>query len=645
MGMRTSAVAYFDVLSTLADVRIGPDGEIQEGGKVEKHLEGTLDALRRDGVGLGLIWLGGARVATGSDEAFRSTGLLRYFSMDPVVQRGEAVVSTLEYAAAAARRAHAPTDGGGLALMFVSGSAHARVQARTAGFLTSPHPILARAILRRRSPLRYLRIRVPPLLADTGWPETLRARGVAPLHVSADARGIAQVVAVADLATAAELDTLGFWVDRLGADDEPHVTEAYLLPEGDEGRSSHPPPDGRHGYASDEEAPGRVLASTHEGLLVSIAGGRSLSSYRFPLTPHAATKLLPALSLLNAAESRSRFAPNDPGCKVGSLSATVTHAEKLLLEAHIAPERMEEYIRRYSGANPLYGTKSICSRNLFHPHNAVAVQALLHDLGRIGEGQLNPCPVPFQHASDWYDNVEAKLEPHNRRGVVIVSAHLDSTAAESAEYDHRSDPAPGADDDASGVAGVLCAAAALLALAQADAGRDRHEIRFVLFNGEEEQRAGSAEYAKMAGEGGVPIIAVFQMDMIGYDVLEPPTFQIHAGYQHDSGVQKCSKVLSRLVKDLVPGVVGARLKPQRWPNDLVFKDPAEGLSDHSSFHRHKFAACLISEDLDDEPRLVQPAEKNPCWHRRGDVAAKVNFCYAADIARTVAAAAWVVATR
>jgi len=61
---------------------------------------------------------------------------------------------------------------------------------------------------------------------------------------------------------------------------------------------------------------------------------------------------------------------------------------------------------------------------------------------------------PFRHEGRALDNVEAEL-PGELDELVLVTAHLDSTAAFSAGYDPVRDPAPGADDDASGTVGVL----------------------------------------------------------------------------------------------------------------------------------------------------------------------------------------------
>jgi Zn-dependent M28 family amino/carboxypeptidase len=91
------------------------------------------------------------------------------------------------------------------------------------------------------------------------------------------------------------------------------------------------------------------------------------------------------------------------------------------------------------------------------------------------------------------------------RGVVLVTAHLDSVNLAG-----PAEPAPGADDNASGSAGVLALARAL---ADHPAARD---LRMILFGGEEQGLLGSLEHvAALSPEERAGIVAVVNMDMIG----------------------------------------------------------------------------------------------------------------------------------
>jgi hypothetical protein len=90
------------------------------------------------------------------------------------------------------------------------------------------------------------------------------------------------------------------------------------------------------------------------------------------------------------------------------------------------------------------------------------------------------------------------------RGLVLVTAHLDSVNVSGFRA-----AAPGADDNASGSAGVL-------AIARALAGRStEHDLRLVLFGGEEQGLFGSTQYVSgLNAAERARIIAVINMDMI-----------------------------------------------------------------------------------------------------------------------------------
>ncbi len=91
------------------------------------------------------------------------------------------------------------------------------------------------------------------------------------------------------------------------------------------------------------------------------------------------------------------------------------------------------------------------------------------------------------------------------RGLVVVTAHLDSINLAGG----TSALAPGADDNASG-------SAAVLELARVLAGvRSRHDLRLILFGGEEEGLFGSRQYvATLAPTDRARLAAVLNMDMI-----------------------------------------------------------------------------------------------------------------------------------
>ena len=129
--------------------------------------------------------------------------------------------------------------------------------------------------------------------------------------------------------------------------------------------------------------------------------------------------------------------------------------------AKITPATMMERIERYSGVRPLTGTDPvrIRSRHLANldGDNQRVVAALADELEKIGQGRLKVRLVQFSHRGISLHNVEAELAGAGPE-LVLVTAHLDSTAADNSDFDEAHGAAPGADDDASGVAAVLAAA-------------------------------------------------------------------------------------------------------------------------------------------------------------------------------------------
>ena len=120
--------------------------------------------------------------------------------------------------------------------------------------------------------------------------------------------------------------------------------------------------------------------------------------------------------------------------------------------------------------------------------------------------------VMVEGSPSW--NVIAEREGHatGERGVVLVTAHLDSININGGP----AAPAPGADDNGSGSAGLI-----EISRAFRD-HRGEHDLRFILFGGEEEGLFGSKRYvADLPDEERSRILAVVNMDMIG--VLNAPT--------------------------------------------------------------------------------------------------------------------------
>lgn len=631
MDGRTGAVVFFDIGDTLASVEISSSGDTIVRLLVYPYVPGVLAALRDRGARLGIISDRGPFPADEVNRALQEAGLSGLFDPELVIYGRKDTSLIFERAAALARTPDRR--------VFVGEDPGERAHAVEAGYAVAPHPRLAVPVLEEQTRLRYVRITVPPEHAGEPWRAQLRDRPVVPLHV-AGASGTT-LYAVATSAAAAQLDDLGFWVDRLGGENEPLVADLYLLRDDRQLGSGFLTLDGNSTEVLETAATTpNVLASTAEGLFVAVPGRTSVETLHFPAALHGHhLKLTPATQLLEDVGVPAGFA----AVPSRLAAATLDSAEKAILDSMIDGERVTGHVERYTGARPAAdGGVLIASRHIHHADNAAAVATLVADLERIGAGRLTVRRHRFTHEGRPLDNVEAELPGDGLDGVVLITAHMDSTGARHPGYRPTTDPAPGADDDGSGVAGVLAAAEAVMALDSA-MQVPRRTTRFVLFNAEEHGLVGSRAYARDQALAGTPIVAALQLDMIGYDVVPARTFEVHAGFTPAPDVEARSVALAQTVVDLLPQISSELSTPQIYPR-AGSGDPAERRSDHYSFQLHGYAACLVSEDLfpgpgDDAP----PEEMNPNYHLPTD--ATINAGYAADIARLVTAAGWVAATR
>ena len=658
----SNCVVFFDIGDTLASVRVGPNDNIEL--TPFRGVPEVLQKLRAHGAKLGIISNRGNIPEQNVNNELQRTGLLQYFTRQFIIYGPKDSPLIFEQAAAVVRQSIATHEWLRTVLMFVGEDATERAHARAVNYLVAPHPSLAYNVLMRSGPLRFLRIRVPNIAGDIAgeqsWQNQLLNLSVVPVHTSAAGNGCtAEVYAIADSATAATLDDLGFWVDRLGSEDEPLTSDLYILKDDRQKETGFLDPGGNSSdFFSESTSARRVLTSTSEGLFVAVPAGRSVESYHFAAARHGHNlKLLPSPTLLEptnleenerlsdtVAAAEALLADTGAGAEAEAegeaFAPLLTDSQKAIFTQSITANAIKQDVERYTGVRPVHGTTTVSSRHIHHPSNAAAVNALVRDLTQIGGGRFNVRTHTFTHEGRNHQNVEAILAADGLPGVVLVTAHMDSTGSRQAGYRASTDDAPGADDDASGVAAVLSTARALLAM---PTSIRRREIRFVLFNAEEHGLIGSRAYARAQALINAKIVAVFQMYMIGFDLNPGRSFELHFGFSPAPGVQQRSANLAKLIKTLIPEVSPTLPSPQLYPSANQ-TDPAESRSDHYSFQREGYAACLASEDFFVGPNGNSPApDPNPNYHLPADKA--VNSLYAADITRAVAAAAWIASTR
>jgi len=242
-------------------------------------------------------------------------------------------------------------------------------------------------------------------------------------------------------------------------------------------------------------------------------------------------------------------------------------------------------------------------------------------------------------------NVAATLQgtdPANAGRIYLVSGHYDSR---NSDNDNVTDPAPGANDDASGTA-VSLECARVLSKYKFPA-----TIVFLAVAGEEQGLYGSAHYAAAAKAAKLDIEAVLNNDIVGgnrtpHDTMQQPQWVrvfsegvpaaatpdeiklIRAtGMEDDSPSRQLARYIREVAQQYVPAFDPKLVsRPDRYLRG----------GDHLSFNEQGFPAVRFTEYREDynhqhqTPRFEKGIEY-------GDLAKFVDFTYVANVARVNAA--------
>ncbi len=160
---------------------------------------------------------------------------------------------------------------------------------------------------------------------------------------------------------------------------------------------------------------------------------------------------------------------------------------------------------------------SFQSRHPLHPGHAKAVAYLMEQLSAIPGVVVQDVPTAYNGVR--LDNILATIAPPGPRpeGFVdvagMICAHYDSTANRTPGWRPAIDPAPGADDNATGAAALLEYARVLAA----DRASLRMPIVLAFFDGEEYFFKGSLAYLQSLPPN--PFRWVINIDMVGFNPL------------------------------------------------------------------------------------------------------------------------------
>jgi hypothetical protein len=217
-----------------------------------------------------------------------------------------------------------------------------------------------------------------------------------------------------------------------------------------------------------------------------------------------------------------------------------------------------------------------------------------HRRSRIGEGVLGEYVMR---------NVVATLpgKGPNKARIYLAAAHYDSISSKTPGWEEnwRTLPAPGASDNASGVAEIL-EAARLLSQHDFD-----FTIQFVAFSGEELFLFGSRHYAERVKERGEQIAGVLNFDLLGHD--EDGVLDIHV-----LGDEQSQWLVNAFARVAERYNIPAEL---RLKNDSSFI-----FSDHSPFWEISVPAVMVSE----ESTFEVQEESTAYIHSQEDTLAKIT---------------------
>ena len=214
-------------------------------------------------------------------------------------------------------------------------------------------------------------------------------------------------------------------------------------------------------------------------------------------------------------------------------------------------------------------------------------------------------PVTYQNYSAEgmnLRNVIAEQAGQNSGCIYMLTAHIDDTSQTPNTY------APGADDNASGAAGVLTAAGILKNY------RFTCTLRYALFTGEEHGLYGSDYYASEAKDRGDPILGVLNLDMIAYNTPgSEATIEIDVRPGSEGTADK-------VISSELAGV----LQAYSIPLTPYLYETNEGDSDQDSFWYAGYPAVLAIEDWDDH---------TPDYHKTTDRLSTLNMPFFTDFVR------------
>ena len=249
--------------------------------------------------------------------------------------------------------------------------------------------------------------------------------------------------------------------------------------------------------------------------------------------------------------------------------------------------RWYNWRRNFVDTSPSWPTK-LAERNLLRRPAALRQAADWIEAELVQSG-CRSVRQPFEVGDQTCVNVEGELTGKRLPGeIIVIGAHYDSELG-----------TPGANDNGTGVAALLCLARRL-----AKAPIDR-TLRFVAFVNEEPpffqtEKMGSWQYARQCRRRGDNIVGMISLETIGYYSDQPGTQKYPAPFSllYPSTGNFIGFVADRSSAKLLTRMVAEFRRVEPFPSEgaaLPEQIPGVGFSDQWSFWQEGYPGVMVTD--------------------------------------------------
>jgi Zn-dependent M28 family amino/carboxypeptidase len=276
------------------------------------------------------------------------------------------------------------------------------------------------------------------------------------------------------------------------------------------------------------------------------------------------------------------------------------------------------------------GRRIVTTLSVDYPSRHGSCPDVLHASADFIEKELNA--LGYAVGSQYYEShgvrvrnlvVEKKGQDSNRSSIVL-GAHYDTVVG-----------TPGADDNATGVAGLIELARQLKDYS------NTHTIRMVAFPNEEPpyfytHLMGSRQYARQLKEKRENVLVMLSLEMLGYagegyrQIYPAPLMRLVGRYPKSGDfIALVGNVRSLAMMTVVRRAMRQRCKIGVETLTAPGFIPPLFLSDHSSFWKAGYPALMVTDTA---------FLRNPHYHKESDTVETLNFNFFAEVVDGVYAA-------